>query len=228
MDRHDERRQFLSRLSKRLGGSRSGLLSPPEWPGNGADDDPEEVRVERFVDNLSRLGGRAVRVRGLEELQRHIGEEIDRGRLSPLILWKDPLLEEVAAGLPGVERIVWDPDRDPAEQIRAAERAQAGLVRAEWGVALTGSVILWNSGGRGRSVSLLPPAVFVLLERGRIVSHPRSVWTWIGEQSRAGGVPACVNWITGPSRSADIEMDLSIGVHGPGRVVVYLCERENP
>jgi L-lactate utilization protein LutC len=222
MDRLDERRRFLSRLSERLGGNRLEPVFPSE--GEEREEDvPEEERVERFIHNLSLLGGQAVRIRGREAFRRRLMEDIDREG-SPLVLWKDSLLEEVTAELSGVERIVWESDRDPVELIREAERAKVGLVRADWGVATTGSVVLLNGNGRGRSVSLLPPTLIVLLERGNLVSETRSVWVRIGKKSRDEGVPACINWITGPSRSADIEGDLSIGVHGPVRVFVYLLE----
>jgi L-lactate dehydrogenase complex protein LldG len=221
MDRLDERRRFLSRLSERLGGNRLEPVFPSE--GEEREEDvPEEERVERFIHNLSLLGGQAVRIRGREAFRRRLMEDIDREG-SPLVLWKDSLLEEVTAEL-SVERIVWESDRNPVELIREAERAKVGLVRADWGVATTGSVVLLNGNGRGRSVSLLPPTLIVLLERGNLVSETRSVWVRIGKKSRDEGVPACINWITGPSRSADIEGDLSIGVHGPVRVFVYLLE----
>lgn len=222
MDPSDARRRFLSHLSERLGESRRKPVFPPE--GEEREEKvPEEERVERFLHNLSLLGGRGVRTQGREALRRQLMEDIERERGSPLVLWKDPFLEEVTADLSGVERILWESGRDSAEQIRDAERAKAGLVRADWGVASTGSIVLKSGKDRGRSVSLLPPVLFVVLKRENVVSETRSVWARIGETSDQG-VPACINWITGPSRSADIEGDLSIGVHGPYRVFVYLLE----
>jgi L-lactate dehydrogenase complex protein LldG len=217
MDHPDARRRFLSRLSERLGKSR-GESAPPE--GEAREEKlTEEERISRFLRNLSLLGGRGIRVQGREALRRQLMEDIDREGGSPLVLWKDPLLEEVTADLPGVERILWDSGRDSAAQVRDAARAAAGLVRAEWGVASTGSLVLRSGNDRGRSVSLLPPVLFAVLRRQDVVSETRGVWARLGDK-----VPACINWITGPSRSADIEGDLSIGVHGPYRVVVYLLE----
>ncbi|GAA5343960.1 L-lactate dehydrogenase complex protein LldG [Planifilum fimeticola] len=222
MDHPDGRRRFLSRLSERLGENRRNPALPPE-ESKREETMAAEERMRRFLHNLSLLGGRGIRVQGREALRRQLMEDIDREKGSSLVFWKDPLLEEVTADLSGVERILWDPGRDSAAQIRDAARAAAGLVRADWGVASTGSIVLRNGEGRGRSVSLLPPVLFAVLERENIVAETRSVWARIGEGD-GGGVPACINWITGPSRSADIEGDLSIGVHGPYRVVVYLLE----
>ena len=88
---------------------------------------------------------------------------------------------------------------------------------------LVGSIALIGGQGRGRSVSLLPPVLFVVLNRENLLSDTGNVWSRFGE-TRGEGVPAYIHWITGPSRSADIEGDLSIGVHGPYRVSVYLLE----
>lgn len=222
MDHPDNRRRFLARLSERLGKSRRESAPPPE--GETREEKlTEEERISRFLHNLSLLGGRGVRIRGREELKRRLMEDVEGEKASPLIFWKDAFLEEITDDLSNVERIPWESGRDAAELIRDAERAKAGLVRADWGVASTGSIALIGGQGRGRSVSLLPPVLFVVLNRENLLSDTGNVWSRFGE-TRGEGVPAYIHWITGPSRSADIEGDLSIGVHGPYRVSVYLLE----
>ena len=217
MDHPDARRRFLSRLSERLGKSRGE--SRAAGGGEAREEKlTEEERISRFLRNLSLLGGRGIRVQGREALRRQLMEDIDREGGSPLVLWKDPLLEEVTADLPGVERILWDPGRDSAAQIRDAARAAAGLVRAEWGVASTGSLVLRSGKAAGEASACCLPSCLRFSRGKRRIRNPRRLGS-VGEN-----VPACINWITGPSRSADIEGDLSIGVHGPYRVVVYLLE----
>lgn len=222
MDPSDARRRFLSRLWVRLGDNRPKPAYPPE--GEEREEKmTEEERIERFLHNLSGLGGRGVRIQGREALKRQLMEDIEREKGSPLILWKDSFLEEITADLSEEERLLWESSRGSKELIRDAERAKAGLVKADWGVASTGSVVLISGKDRGRSVSLLPPVLFVILNRENLLSDTRSVWERIGEAGEED-VPGYIHWVTGPSRSADIEGDLSIGVHGPYRVVVYLLE----
>src|SRR5690606_35974320 len=147
MDQPDNRRRFLARLSERLGKSRRESAPPPE--GETREEKlTEEERISRFLHNLSLLGGRGGRIRGREELTRRLMEEGEGEQASPLMCWKAAFLEEITDDLSNVERIPWESGRDAAELIRDAERAKAGLVRADWGVASTGSIAL--IGGQGR------------------------------------------------------------------------------
>ena len=156
MDQPDNRRRFLARLSERLGKSRRESAPPPE--GETREEKlTEEERISRFLHNLSLLGGRGVRIRGREELKRRLMEDVEGDKASPLIFWKDAFLEEITDDLSNVERIPWESGRDAAELIRDAERAKAGLVRADWGVASTGSIALIGGQGRDGVSACFPP-----------------------------------------------------------------------
>lgn len=100
------------------------------------------------------------------------------------------------------------------------ESADAGIVRADLGVALTGSVAFRNGGSRERLASLLPPAAVFLLRARDIVPTLRVALDRLGKE---GPLPSCVNFVTGPSSSADLEGDIFVGVHGPGRVLVIVA-----
>lgn len=98
----------------------------------------------------------------------------------------------------------------------AAAGADAGIVWADWAVAETGTLALAAGPRRGRLVSLLPPCLVALVRETDIVP------TLADGLARMRSMPAALNLITGPSRSADIEGDLALGVHGPGRVAVVI------
>ncbi|WP_407314875.1 lactate utilization protein C [Desulfosporosinus sp. SB140] len=74
---------------------------------------------------------------------------------------------------------------------------------------------------RGRAVSLLPPRHLTILETSKLRNNLSEVLT---EVAASGNPPAALEFITGPSRTSDIEMDLSIGVHGPIEVYVLLVD----
>lgn len=96
-----------------------------------------------------------------------------------------------------------------------------GVSSADYAVSETGSLVLIADKKRIRSVSLLPLHHVVLLHDTSIVPTMGEVWRDI--RRRFGkNVPSAITFITGPSRSADIEGDLSIGVHGPAKVSVIL------
>lgn len=103
-----------------------------------------------------------------------------------------------------------------------AGRADIGLSTAEWAIAETGSLILTGGPGRGRTVTLLPPVHMAVLPADRIVPTVAEAIERYADGGAERTLPANLSFHTGPSRSGDIEMTLSIGVHGPGEVHVVL------
>ena len=120
-----------------------------------------------------------------------------------------PLL--AAAGL-GVDADLLWPDCGP----QAAAGAAVGVVRAVAAAAQTGTVLLRADDNQGRAASLLPPACIFVIEAGSVVNT-------LGDYLRGlEDPPSQLVAVTGPSRSADIESTLVIGVHGPGEVHAIL------
>jgi L-lactate dehydrogenase complex protein LldG len=97
----------------------------------------------------------------------------------------------------------------------------AGISRALYGLADTGSVVLAASPEEPRATSLLPSAHISLLARDRILPGLPELFAAVG-----GTLPSALAIVTGPSRSTDIEQKLAIGVHGPGEVHIVLTEPE--
>jgi L-lactate dehydrogenase complex protein LldG len=94
----------------------------------------------------------------------------------------------------------------------------AGLCTAQIGIADTGSLALCSEAERHRLVSLVPPAsVIVLFERDLVPDFATAL-----QRLEEGGLPTTLSLITGPSRTADIELTLTVGVHGPGSLDVIL------
>ena len=93
----------------------------------------------------------------------------------------------------------------------------AGVSEASYGLADTGSVVLAASPDEPRSRSLLPDVHVSLLREDRILPGLDELFAKVG-----GELPSALAIVTGPSRSADIEQSLTVGVHGPGEVHVVL------
>jgi L-lactate dehydrogenase complex protein LldG len=93
----------------------------------------------------------------------------------------------------------------------------AGVSRALYGLAETGSVVLAASPEEPRARSLLPAVHVTLLAEDSILPGLAELFDALG-----GDLPSALAIVTGPSRSADIEQMLVIGVHGPGEVHVVL------
>jgi L-lactate dehydrogenase complex protein LldG len=93
----------------------------------------------------------------------------------------------------------------------------AEVSEASFGLADTGSVVLASSPTEPRARSLLPPVHVSLLHESRILAGLEELF-----EALAGELPSALAVVTGPSRSADIEQRLVVGVHGPGEVHVVL------
>lgn len=142
----------------------------------------------------------------------------------PVMITKDERFKEF-----GVDQLLHDAyEWNPAigeENIALAERMQVGITFSEITLAESGTVVLFSSPEKGRSVSLLPNTYIALIPKSSIV--PRM--TQAAEQIRARvqkgeQVPSSINFVTGPSNSADIEMNLVVGVHGPVKAAYIVVE----
>lgn len=117
----------------------------------------------------------------------------------------------------------WMPSDPDARRERLAELdpVPVGLTGAVAGLADTGSLAVISAPGRGRMASLLPPAHIAVLRAEQIVP---SMPHFLASHPDAADAGSNLVFITGPSRTGDIEMTLSRGVHGPGVVDVVIVE----
>src|SRR5699024_10799763 len=98
------------------------------------------------------------------------------------------------------------------------ERADVGLTFSDITLAESGTVTLLNDEYNARTISLLPESYIAIIPKETIVPRMTQATTMIHQmQQENNHVPSCVSFVTGPSNSADIEMNLIVGVHGPVR-----------
>jgi L-lactate dehydrogenase complex protein LldG len=96
---------------------------------------------------------------------------------------------------------------------------QAGITGALYGIAETGSLLLVSGTGQTLTASLLPEVHVAVLKTSRLVPTVADALRRPEVRNAAAGVI-----ITGPSRTGDIEMTHTIGVHGPGELHVFLID----
>jgi L-lactate dehydrogenase complex protein LldG len=177
---------------------------------------PAESRVALFQERLEVLGGKVYRA-ATKARACEIVEELLSGATA--VASDAPLL--AAAGitrLPGVECGF----ADTASLRAACATAGFGITCADYGLAETGSVVT-RSASESRLASLLPPAHIALLPLSKMLTGLDELYTLVPKPSKD---TASMVLITGPSRSADIEMILVRGVHGPRVIHVIVVEEE--
>ncbi len=128
------------------------------------------------------------------------------------------LADAVAAELPGslaLLRVESGYDKD------ALESCDAGLTECESLVAQTGSICVTSLSSGGRALSVLPPHHVVVATREQLVGDLSAAYERL-EQKYGPSYPSFISFISGPSRTGDIERILVLGAHGPKKLTVLL------
>jgi L-lactate dehydrogenase complex protein LldG len=150
------------------------------------------------------------------------GEEIKRlaaeGNWTRLAAHQTPLLAEVCSTA-GLETL-WTDAGFPVVEL---ERCDGGVTACEALVAQTGSVLVTSRSSGGRALSVLPPHHVVVATREQLVPDLSAAFELL-RRKYEGNFPSTISFITGPSRTGDIERILVLGAHGPKRLTVLLIE----
>ena len=99
-----------------------------------------------------------------------------------------------------------------------------GITRAQAAIAETGTLVLDSAVEQNRLVSLVPPVHIAILDASRIYA---TLGETLAALQAGDEVSPAITFITGPSRTADIELTLTIGVHGPQELYVIIVQDNN-
>lgn len=228
------REAFLARVREAAAAGRAHRVHPPsglpERVGYcGAGDDP----VERLMQEINAVGGQAHPAADLSEAGRRLSELLAQYATRTALCWQHDLLDRL--GLQellqsmNIARLDYDslsPHEQPAqrEQIFAAE---IGISSVSAAIAETGTLALASRPGQERLASLLPPVHVAIVEAAQIVPDLFDFFDSLQAQGLENLASNCV-LITGPSKTGDIELTLTTGVHGPGKWhVIVIAEGGN-
>lgn len=107
-------------------------------------------------------------------------------------------------------------------EIQARGDDLVGITGAYCAIAETGTLMVLSGAETPPSVSLLPETHIAVLAQDRVVRTMEEAWALLRREK--GDMPRAVNFISGPSRTADIEQTVTLGAHGPYRVHIILVE----
>lgn len=124
----------------------------------------------------------------------------------------------------GVNVHYWDAKLGKENQV-IAEKADIGITYSDLTLAESATVCQYNDKNNGRTISLLPQSYLAIVPKSTLVKRLTQAMTRIHQDVEAGKqVPSCLSFISGPSNSADIEMNLVVGVHGPVKATYILVD----
>ena len=186
----------------------------------------EAELVEKFQTELKKVGGNFFAADSVQAAANHLTELFREKNIRRVVGWSQENLDEQ-----WLKRILQtgeiefyaDGGGDKKEFISICEKADAGITRADYAIAETGTLALLSGAGRSRAVSLLPPIHVALVNRGKFVRDLAEFFAKSDAANTAEFPPSAIIFITGPSRTADIELKLVVGVHGAQELHVVLC-----
>ncbi|HLP77085.1 MAG TPA: lactate utilization protein [Candidatus Paceibacterota bacterium] len=110
---------------------------------------------------------------------------------------------------------------DKGYDVQEMESCDVGISQCDGLVAQTGSVLVTSRSCGGRALSVLPPHHVVLARRDQIVRDLPAAFQFL-KQNYADNYPSMISFITGPSRTGDIERILVLGAHGPKKLTIFV------
>jgi L-lactate dehydrogenase complex protein LldG len=223
-----DRQAFLDRIAGRLGRTLPRQAPPRSEigvPDFHAHAEPPADLVAQFETELTNIGGRVKRADTVAHASEVLRQELAEWKPAAIVTWAR---SEFASWNMGW---LWDEMRARAygdigfaseEEFREAVfAADVGVTTVEFAVSATGSLAISAAPTRPRAVSLAPTMHVALVRKSQIV--PRMGLALDGF-SRKPSMPSAIHFISGPSRTSDIENDLSIGVHGPAALLAIVVE----
>jgi L-lactate dehydrogenase complex protein LldG len=102
---------------------------------------------------------------------------------------------------------------------------QVGITRCEYLVSRTGSIVISAQHPSGRRLNVFPPVHVVFAKASQLVAFPDNALESL-EQRYGNDFPSLISFITGASRTADIEKTLVMGAHGPKELFVFINKNE--
>lgn len=194
---------------------------PPAAPG-------QDALVRQFLEELRALRAHAVLARTSEAARTRLreivlGHEARRVAISSAPLLASLEVESLLIEL-GVEVIALPTDTSASERdayLRRLMTADVGITGADFGLAESGTLVVQGGRREGRLISLVPPVHVALLRTDQLLPGVADLISRLETPPRTSGVFL----ITGPSRTADIEQTLTVGVHGPKELHVLLLEQ---
>ena len=233
------REAFLAQVRQALQAGQQSHHAEPVYAENGevvslvAEGEDLAARLQR---ELEGIGGSVARVKHVAEAAQYVTNLAEEKGAEVVVRWQSDLLDTLEiddalqAGGADVHTAA------PTGEAEAADRRQEMrdlLARADMGlsgvdavIAETGTLMLTAQPGQMRGVSLLPPVHVAIARTDQIVATFADALRTVqqaGEDVQQN-LTSCISFVTGPSRTGDIELKLTVGVHGPGELHLVLLD----
>ncbi|MFK4879589.1 lactate utilization protein C [Lactococcus garvieae] len=211
----ENRTQFLDTLLKKRGG-----VELPFEPYTLISDLPQTHLADLSTDELLELAkeqSRRVSANLVEttslEMNKIIHGLIETSGGGQVIVPSTDDLEKLGVNIISDQLVKWKIGKEKREEnINAAQNSNVVVAVPKFFLADSATIVVESEAGQGRSLHFLPTHYISVIPLSRMVPRSTQAATWLDENKKPGST---VHFISGPSNSGDIEMQLVVGLHGP-------------
>jgi L-lactate dehydrogenase complex protein LldG len=178
-----------------------------------------EQQLEQFVGHLENNHAQVIKT-SRAQIAEVVAKELKSLDIDTLLYGKNSQYSEVIEALQA--RVTLQPVDFVVEgqaKQNLFDYTPAAITGSHSSIAATGTIVLWPAVEEPRTLSLVPPVHFVIVDAGQLYAD---FATLINEQQWHNKMPTNILLISGPSKTADIQQTLAYGAHGPEKLVVLL------
>jgi L-lactate dehydrogenase complex protein LldG len=182
--------------------------------------------IDIFANELGKVNGLSKVVNNEDEIRKYLSNVTTEHDSKSFIVWETALIEQlkVTEYLKSNDlRVIKSLDK------KQTEEADLGITEADYAIADSGTLVLFSDTNKPRLTSLITPIHIAILDPKNIVPNIFDLFQVITQESdeelHSKDITSCITFITGPSRTADIELNLTLGVHGPKEVHILIYRK---
>ena len=179
--------------------------------------------VDTFVNEITKVSGKAFILKSEDEIKDYVIRLVEEHSAKSLAIWESDFLKQINLRefleIKGLKFASLNSKEEMA-------KADIGITEADFGIADTGTIVLTANEKQPRSVSLIPPVHIAIIKSDVIVENLKDLFVLltntISQSGSLTNLTSCITFITGPSRTGDIELNIILGVHGPKELFVLI------
>jgi len=223
------REDFLDRVHRAVEQGRLYRIAKGNLPADAGYVGAPNDLCSALAAEVQSIGGESTVVPDWESARETIVQLLRRYSTRSAICWHHPTLDRLGLqDLLASQAITPHDNRDLSQLPEDQQRyiilhADVGISSVDFAVAETGTLAVGARPGQERSVSLVPPVHIAVVEQQQIVPDLFDLFAKLAQRE----LPSNVAFISGPSKTGDIELELTTGVHGPGKWHVVIVREDS-
>ena len=179
--------------------------------------------VDTFVNEITKVSGKAFILKSEDEIKDYVIRLVEEHSAKSLAIWESDFLKQINLRefleIKGLKFASLNSKEEMA-------KADIGITEADFSIADTGTIVLTANEKQPRSVSLIPPVHIAIIKSDVIVENSTDLFVLltntISQSGSLTNLTSCITFITGPSRTGDIELNIILGVHGPKELFILI------